>query len=43
MQSMEEMQVYKVEKISLGEDIEKISATKVRKSMNITYVSCSFL
>jgi len=27
---------YKVEKISLGDDIEKISATKVRKSMNIT-------
>jgi adenylyl-sulfate kinase len=27
---------YKVEKISLGEDVEKISATEVRKSMNIT-------
>tara|TARA_X000000368_G_scaffold413902_1_gene402769 strand:+ start:770 stop:1702 length:933 start_codon:yes stop_codon:yes gene_type:complete len=32
---------YKVEKISLGEDIEKISATKVRKSMNLTPVSHS--
>jgi|TARA_B110000444_G_C18845528_1_gene601672 bifunctional enzyme CysN/CysC len=30
---------YKVEKISLGEDIEKISATQVRKSMNLTPVS----
>tara|TARA_B100001287_G_C22679450_1_gene529533 strand:- start:353 stop:1288 length:936 start_codon:yes stop_codon:yes gene_type:complete len=30
---------YKVEKISLGEDIEKISATKVRKSMNIAPAS----
>ena len=30
---------YKVEKISLGDDIEKISATKVRKSMNITPAS----
>lgn len=30
---------YKVEKISFGEDIEKISATKVRKSMNITPAS----
>lgn len=27
---------YKVEKISLGEDIEKISATQVRKSMNLS-------
>tara|TARA_Y100001935_G_scaffold49923_1_gene41557 strand:+ start:1351 stop:2286 length:936 start_codon:yes stop_codon:yes gene_type:complete len=30
---------YKVEKISFDEDIEKISATKVRKSMNITPAS----
>ena len=30
---------YKVEKISFGEDIEKISATQVRKSMNLTPVS----
>lgn len=30
---------YKVEKISLGEDVEKISATQVRKSMNLTPVS----
>lgn len=30
---------YKVEKISLDDDIEKISATKVRKSMNLTPVS----
>jgi adenylyl-sulfate kinase len=30
---------YKVEKISLGEDIEKISATEVRKSMNLTPAS----
>ena len=30
---------YKVEKITLGEDIEKISATEVRKSMNLTPVS----
>ena len=32
---------YKVEKISLGEDVEKISATEVRKSMNLTPVSHS--
>ena len=30
---------YKVEKISLGDDVEKISATEVRKSMNLTPVS----
>tara|TARA_Y100000768_G_scaffold384357_1_gene368233 strand:+ start:599 stop:1534 length:936 start_codon:yes stop_codon:yes gene_type:complete len=30
---------YKVEKISLGDDIEKISATEVRRSMNLTPVS----
>ena len=30
---------YKVEKISLGDDVEKISATQVRKSMNLTPVS----
>ena len=30
---------YKVEKISLGDDIEKISATQIRKSMNLTPVS----
>lgn len=30
---------YKVEKISLGEDVEKISATQVRKSMNLSPVS----
>ena len=32
---------YKVEKISLGDDIEKISATEVRKSMNLTPVNHS--
>lgn len=32
---------YKVEKITLGEDVEKISATQVRKSMNLTPVSHS--
>lgn len=32
---------YKVEKISLGEDLEKISATEVRKSMNLTPVNHS--
>ena len=30
---------YKVEKITLGEDIEKISATEVRSTMNLTPVS----
>lgn len=29
---------YKVEKISLGDDVEKISATQIRKSMNLTPV-----
>ena len=32
---------YKVEKISFGDDIEKISATEVRKSMNLTPVNHS--
>jgi len=32
---------YKVEKISLGKDVEKISATDVRKSMNLTPVNHS--
>lgn len=32
---------YKVEKISLGGDVEKISATQVRKSMNLTPINHS--